>query len=105
MAENAVTISRETQGERGRYVARTADSQAEAELTWYRDGEAQDDEVRVADHTFTPPALRGRGIAKELVEALIADAREEGFRIVPACSYVAQAFRDHPEWSDLKASL
>ena len=60
--------------------------------------------MRVADHTFTPPELRGRGIAKELVQALIADAREEGFRIVPACSYVAQAFRDHPEWSELKAA-
>ena len=41
---------------------------------------------------------------RETVQALIADAREEGFRIVPACSYVAQAFRDHPEWSELKAA-
>ncbi|NCP24173.1 MAG: N-acetyltransferase [Erythrobacter sp.] len=109
MADQAVTISRETRGEdenlRGRYVARAADSEAEAELTWYRDGEAQGEDVRVADHTFTPPQLRGRGIAKELVKALVADAQKDGFRIVPACSYVAQAFRDHPEWSDLKASL
>ena len=100
MAETAVTISRENQGQRGRYVAQVADSEAEAELTW----QARGDDVRVADHTFTPPELRGRGIAKELVRALIADAREEGFRIVPACSYVAQAFRDHPEWSELKAA-
>ena len=100
MAETAVTISRENQGQSGRYVAQVADSEAEAELTW----QARGDDVRVADHTFTPPELRGRGIAKELVQALIADAREEGFRIVPACSYVAQAFRDHPEWSELKAA-
>ena len=104
MADQAVTISRETQGERGRYVARVADSEAEAELTWYRDGEAQGEDVRVADHTFTPPELRGRGIAKELVEALVADAQDQGFRIVPACSYVARAFRDHPEWGALKAA-
>ncbi|MCH2486737.1 MAG: N-acetyltransferase [Erythrobacter sp.] len=100
MAETAVTISRENQGQRGRYVAQVADSEAQAELTWQVRGE----DVRVADHTFTPPELRGRGIAKELVEALVADAEKEGFKIVPACSYVAQAFRDHPEWSELKAA-
>lgn len=104
MADRAVTISRETQGERGRYIARVADREAEAGLTWYRDGEARDEDVRVADHTFTPPELRGRGIAKELVEALVADAQEHGFKIVPACSYVARAFRAHPEWSALKAA-
>ena len=104
MADQAVTITREDHDDRGRYVARAADSEAEAELTWYRDNEAAGEDVRVADHTFTPPDLRGRGIAKELVRALISDAQEQGFRIVPACSYVAQAFRDHPEWSELKAA-
>jgi predicted GNAT family acetyltransferase len=47
--------------------------------------------------------MRGRGVAQFLVEALIADAREQGFRIVPQCSYVAVQFRRHPEWVDLLA--
>ena len=47
--------------------------------------------------------MAGRGVAAKLVEALIADARAEGFRIVPACSYVAAAFARHPEWADLRA--
>jgi predicted GNAT family acetyltransferase len=39
-------------------------------------------------------------VAQLLVEALIADAREQGFRIVPQCSYVAAQFRRHPDWAD-----
>ena len=38
----------------------------------------------------------------KLVEALVADAREQGFKIVPACSYVAAKFDENPGWSDLR---
>jgi predicted GNAT family acetyltransferase len=50
-----------------------------------------------------PPEGRGQGIAGKLLDALITDAREQGFKIVPQCSYVAAAFRRHPEWADLLA--
>ena len=69
-----------------------------ATLTWRARGGA-----RIADSTFVPPEMRGRGIAQQLVEALVADARSEDFKIVPQCSYVAALFRRHPEWSDLLA--
>jgi predicted GNAT family acetyltransferase len=71
---------------------------ATAELTWRANGP-----VRIADHTFVPPDLRGTGIAMQLVEALIADARAQGFTIEPRCSYVEAAFRRHPEWADVRA--
>jgi len=51
--------------------------------------------------TFVPPAARGRGIAARLVEAAVAHARAEGYRIVPSCSYVATWLRAHPEQADL----
>jgi predicted GNAT family acetyltransferase len=54
-----------------------------------------------ADHTLVPPAYRGQGIARVLVERLIADAREAGVKIRPRCSYVAAQFTKNPEWSDL----
>ena len=44
-----------------------------------------------------------RGVAAELVERLVADARDEGFKIVPQCSYVAAKFADNPDWHDLRA--
>ena len=95
MAE--VTITREdTDARHGRYVARIAGIDAEAELTFTRHGP---DRVS-ADHTGAPEALRGTGAAAALVDAMVADARKSGFRIVPRCSYVAARFAQHPEWAD-----
>ena len=70
-----------------------------ATLSWRARGGA-----RIAESTFVPPEMRGRGIAQQLVEALVADAREQGFTIVPRCSYVEVLFRRHPEWADLLAA-
>ena len=95
MAE--VTITREdTDARYGRYVARIAGIDAEAELTFTRH---RPDRVS-ADHTGAPEALRGTGAAAALVDAMVADARKSGFRIVPRCSYVAARFARHPEWAD-----
>ena len=44
-----------------------------------------------------------RNIAQQLMDRLIADARTEGTRIVPLCSYAVAQFRSHPEWADLLA--
>ena len=94
-----LSITREMDARRGRYVAKIAGSDAEAELTFRRD----DPDVFVADHTGTPVALRGRGIATRLVERMVADARREGFRIRPVCPFVVALFSQHPDWSDLQA--
>ena len=94
-----VSITHRPYGEGGRYVARVEGENALGFLEWEPHGEG----VRVATHTVVPPAIGGRGIAGLLVERLIADAREQGFRIVPQCSYVAKKFADNPEWADLRA--
>ena len=92
-----VTITRHDRGSAGEYHAEVAGSSAIGRLTWVKRG---DD--RVAEHTLVPPEIGGRGGAARLVEAMVADARTEGFRIVPTCSDVAAAFRRHPEWADLR---
>lgn len=94
--DQTIEITRDETPARGAYRA-TIDG-ATAELTWRANGP-----VRIADHTFVPPELRGKGIAMQLVEALIADARAQGFTIEPRCSYVEAAFRRHPEWADVRA--
>ncbi|QNE05825.1 GNAT family N-acetyltransferase [Croceicoccus marinus] len=91
-------ITRHDEETRGEYRAHPSDSVAIGRLTYKKNGD-----VYVADHTLVPPEIGGRGIAAKLVEALIADARDEGFKIVPQCSYVDAAFRRHPDWSDLRA--
>lgn len=85
------------QGADGEYQARVPDSAALGRLTYVRRGD-----VLTAEHTLVPPEIGGRGIAGKLVEALIADARTHGWKIVPECSYVAAAFKRHPEWADLR---
>lgn len=57
----------------------------------------------VFTHTFVPPELRGRGIAEQLVRAALDDARQQGKRIVPQCSYVALFIRRNPEFKPLVA--
>ena len=91
-------VEREDSGVAGRYVIHLAGAD-EAEMTYRRQGA----NTLVVEHTGTPPAYRGQGIAQLLVDRLIADARAEHFRIVPLCSYVAAQFRRHPEWADLLA--
>jgi predicted GNAT family acetyltransferase len=83
----------------GRYVVYLPDG-SEAEMTYQR----RDAATIVADHTGVPPQYRGKGIAEQLVERAMNDARASGGKIVPVCSYVAAQFRRHPEWADLKAS-
>lgn len=94
-----VTITRHDAATGGEYRAHVRGSSAIGRLTWVTHGD-----VRVADHTIVPPEIGGRGIAAKLVEALVADARAQGFRIVPECSYIAAAFKRHPDWTDLLAT-
>ncbi len=55
----------------------------------------------VLHHTEVPPALRGQGVAGELVAAALAWARAQGLQVRPTCSYVAAYMRRHPETQDL----
>jgi predicted GNAT family acetyltransferase len=92
-----ITITSQDHSSHGEYHAHITGSDLIGRLTWVtRKG------ARVAEHTLVPPELGGRGIAGKLVEALIADAREQGFKVVPECSYVAAAFAKHPEWAELR---
>lgn len=90
-------VHREYEG-RGEFVVEQAGEQV-AELT-YTHG---DHGMVTADHTWVDDSLRGRGVAAELVAALVAWARDQGVHIVPACSYVARAFDANPLYAELRA--
>jgi predicted GNAT family acetyltransferase len=100
MPVEGLNITRHVYATQGEYQAHVPGSEAIGRLTWKARGDA-----RVADHTLVPTEIGGRGVAAALVQALIDDAREEGFKIVPQCSYVEAQFRRHPEWADLRAEL
>ena len=92
------TITRHDSGAHGEYRAAVSGSEVIGRLTYQRR-----ENTLIADHTLVPPEIGGKGVAARLVEALISDARRDGTKIVPQCSYVEAAFRRHPEWAELRA--
>ncbi len=90
-------ISREVSGQTGRYVIRAGGDEAELTCSFTTPN------LVSADHTFVPESFRGTGAGLALVTRLVADARAEGFKIVPLCPFVnAQRLR-HPDWADVFA--
>jgi len=55
----------------------------------------------VITHTETPRALRGRGIASELVHGALRLIRADGLKVVAGCGFVADYLHKHPEFSDM----
>jgi len=92
-----ISIAKQDGPRHGRYVARVEGIDAEAELTYTHRGPG----LVSADHTGAPESLRGTGAAAALVDYLIADARDSGFRIIPLCPYVRARYAKHPEWQDV----
>lgn len=74
------------------------DGQALGEITWTLLGD-----VMVMDHTFVSPALRGQGVAKQLLDRSAEYARENVYKMEAVCSYVVSAFNQSDEYEDLKA--
>ena len=90
---NDVTITHEAVSKGGKYIATITGENTTGYLEWEPQGEG----VRVATHTIVPPEIGGRGIAGLLVDRLIAEAREQGFKVVPQCWYVAKKFDKNPD--------
>lgn len=59
--------------------------------------------IMTITHTRVPAAVGGRGIAADLVAAAFAAARDEGWKVRPACSYAAAWAERHPAQADLLA--
>ena len=55
----------------------------------------------IITHTETPPALRGRGIASELVKGALELIRADGEKVIAGCGFVVDYLRKHPEYADL----
>lgn len=54
-------------------------------------------------HTFVPPALRGRGIADELVRQALEDVLARGYKVIPSCWFVRVYIDRHPRYQPLVA--
>ncbi len=91
-------VEREDAPGHGRYVVRLRDG-LEAEMTYRKLGST----VIAIDHTYTPPEFRGQNIALKMIERFVADARRDGVKAKPECSYAVVQFKRHKDWADLLA--
>jgi len=86
-------------GARGRYEL-SLDGGPAAVLTFKR----LTPETIVIDHTGVPEVYRGRGVALLLMTRAVEDARRNGLKIIPECSYAAVQFKRHADWADILAT-
>jgi predicted GNAT family acetyltransferase len=57
----------------------------------------------IITHTETPRALRGQGIASELVDGALQLIRADGEKVLAGCGFVADYLYKHPEFADVMA--
>jgi predicted GNAT family acetyltransferase len=55
----------------------------------------------IITHTETPRALRGRGIASQLVQGALQLIRADGLKVVAGCGFVVDYLQKHPEYGDM----
>jgi predicted GNAT family acetyltransferase len=81
------------EGHRGRFVGPdAADVRAYLEVHYTEAGEM------VIDSTQVDPALRGQGVAAQL------QARQEGRKVMPVCSYAVKKMEGREAYADVLAS-
>ena len=91
-----VAISKQESGDQITFIARVEGAAATGELTLLR----VSNDVWDANHTGVPKAIGGRGVGKALIQAMVEDARQNGYRVVPSCPFVAKLFERKPEWAN-----
>lgn len=71
-----------------------------AEMTYRRVGSRM-----IIDHTEVDEALEGQGVARRLLDAAVAYAREHGETLVPLCPYARSQFEADPTILDVLGEL
>ena len=54
-------------------------------------------------HTYTHPALRGKGLAAQVVRAALEFAKKNNLKVIPTCSYVQSFIAKNDEYKKLVA--
>jgi len=51
--------------------------------------------------TYVDKSLRGKGVADEMLRAVVAELQAQGKQAVAVCSYAVEWFEKHPEYEGL----
>ena len=58
-------------------------------------------EAIIITHTETPRALRGRGIASDLIKGALELIRADGRKVIAGCGFVVDYLYKHPEYAEM----
>ncbi|MBW9212063.1 MULTISPECIES: GNAT family N-acetyltransferase [Terrabacteria group] len=61
----------------------------------------EEGDVWKIDHTVVEEAYQGQGLAKKVFLKVVEEARKQGKRIVPVCSYAIHQFEKHESLQDV----
>jgi len=89
-------IQQENNDQRGSfYIEENNQRIAELAYTW-----RGDDKISI-DHTEVDESLEGKGIGSQLVEHVVAFARETGIKIIVYCAFAKTVFERHSDLRDV----
>jgi len=71
------------------------DNRAEIVYNWFRD------DAVIIEHTEVDESLAGQGIGKQLVNAVVAWAREKGIRLLPLCVFAKGLMEKDETYQDV----
>lgn len=80
----------------GRIFAEDANGDLLCEITFPSKGR-----VAEIDHTFVSDALRGQGVAGQLMALAVQQIKDNGMKAAATCSYAVKWFENHPEEKEL----
>lgn len=89
--------------QKGTFKVNEAEKQFELKVddkTAFIEYHKEDDKI-VMTHTEAPEALRGEGVAKELVKHSLQHVKDNNMKVVPLCSYVADYIDKNEQWHDI----
>jgi uncharacterized protein len=93
-----VKIDHLEEGGRGAFFVERDDVRL-AEMTYSR----ADEKLIIVDHTFVDERLRGLGVARKLLDALVAWARASGTQVMATCPYAKAQFEKDASIRDIYA--
>ena len=84
---------------KGVFLIRNDEGKRVAEMTYAITGDSE----FTVDHTEVNEQLRGKGVAKRLLEAAAEHARENNLKIHASCPFANRQLRSNPEYKDVFA--
>lgn len=91
-----MNIQQADNGKKGRFFIE-ADGHEIAAMHYVYSGEKQ----FIIDHTEVAEAFEGRGLGRQLLNAVVKFAREKQLKIIPLCPYAKAVFAKTPELADV----